>query len=634
MLQFSVRVDASTFARYYFRLRHWCMIVGAYHGPAESNMTVTEETVGRNERRMERDSLFSIAGHDKQTYKERQKPRLEYCDPYAKLPPCLEELVGETLTESGGRKFSLEHRDLKRHEEEANIPLVLKQKRSDSLYAQQHQRQGVAMLKLILIAIGDPRAEYDIGRVLGVGMTRLVQAVRHKTTKVEYAMKTVHLNRAKVHMKVDELKNELGIMITLNHPNIVRLFEIYESPERDRLYVIMELCDGGDLQERLDHVGRFSESEAAVLLRKMISAVRHCHEFGICCRDLCLRHWCFESAGDGAELKLIGFGQSRHFSRGEVMHLPVGTPLTVAPEVLAGEYTCLCDVWSIGVMAFTLLVGHHPFTGKDDFEILENVKKGQWQWPKHLFITHQALDFVSRLLSRAPESRMTTSEALSHSWLINYAGNPSWNTYGSTGKRGNCSEVECACDNTHRTLLSPPPSPLVMESIKQYERAGLLKRLVLHMVSLSMGAKTKALLRSEFEKLDTEGNGFISSSAFRDAIKASGLMLDGNELEKLVEGLEGEGGCLRYNDFLAAGSVVDSKEILDDTVLRAVFAKFDKRHNGNIACEDLGEFLGRELTPAEVKGMMSEAGLESKSFLSYDSFVNIVREQVGALSPT
>ncbi len=612
------------------------MIVGAYHAPPESNMTVTEETVRHNERRMERDCLFSIAGHDKQTYRERQRPRRrEYCDPYAKLPPCLEELVGETLTESGGRKFSLEHRDLKRHEEEANIPLVLKQKRSNSLYARQHQKQGVAMLKLILIAIGDPRAEYDIGRVLGVGMSGRVQAVRHKATKVEYAMKTVHLNRAKRHMKIDELKNELEIMITLNHPNIVRLFEIYESPERDMLYVIMELCEGGDLRERLNYVGHFFESEAAVLLRKMISAVRHCHEFGICCRDLCLRHWCFESAGDGAELKLIDFGQSRHFNSGEVMHLPVGTPLTVAPEVLAGEYTCLCDVWSIGVMSFTLLVGHHPFTGKGDFEILENVKKGQWQWPKHLFFTHEALDFVSRLLRREPEDRMTTSEALSHNWLTNHTGNPSWNMYGSTCKRINSSEVECACNSNHHSLVSPPPSPLVMESIKQYKRAGLLKRLVLHMVSLSMGAKTKALLRSEFEKLDTEGNGFISSSSFRDAVKASRLVQDRDELEKLEEGLGGEGSCLRYNDFLAAGSVcVDSKEILDDAVLRAVFAKFDKGHDGNIACEDLGEFLGRELTPAEVKGMMLEAGLEPKSFLSYDSFVNIVREQVGALSLT
>ncbi len=617
------------------------MIVGAYHASPDSR-TVTDDTVRSNYRRMERNSLFSIAGHNssKQTYRRRRRHRqLDYCNTYSKLPPCLEELVVETLTESGGRKFSIEHPDLKLHEEEANIPLLLKRKRfSSCLYSQQHQK--LDMLILILTAIGDPRAEYDIGRVLGVGITGLVQAARHKATKVEYAMKTVHLNRAKVYMKIEELKNELETLITLNHPNIVRLFEIYESPDRDRLYIIMELCEGGDLLERLHHVGRFVESEAAVLLRKMIRAVRHCHELGICCRDLCLRHWCFESAGAGAELKLIRFGQSRHFNSGEVMHLPVGTPLTVAPEVLAGEYTCMCDMWSIGVMSFTLLVGHHPFNGRDDFEILEDVKKGEWNWPKKLCITREARDFVSRLLSRVPEDRMTTSEALSHIWLVTHAGNLSrrnTDVSSTTGKWGNnSSEAQEGCGSAHGLYILPPsPSSLVVQSIKQYERAGLLKRLVLHMVSLSMGAKTKALLRSEFEKLDTEGNGFISPYAFRDAVKASGLMQDSDELEKLVEGLGSESGCLRYNDFLAAGSVCGgSNEILDDDVLHAVFAKFDKRQDGMIACEDLGEFLGLDLTPAEVTGMMSEAGLGSKTFLSYNSFVDIVREQVGAVSPT
>ncbi len=613
------------------------MIVGAYKYPVlESNMKVTQESTLHNKRRMERNSLFLIASHGKETYNKECRHTIEFCDPYAKLPLCLEELVGETLTESGGRRFGPANRDLKRHEEEANFAKVLKHMRSESFIAEQQHLQGQdylsAKLKLILIAIGDPRAEYDIGRVLGVGMSGLVQVARHKTTKVEYAMKTVNFNRAKGYLKINELKNELEIMITLNHPNIVRVFEIYESPERDQLYVIMELCEGGDLQERLDRVGRFSEREAAVLLRKMICAVRHCHQSGICHRNLCLRHWCFESAGDGAELKLIDFGQSRHFYRGEVMHLPVGSPLTVAPEVLAGEYTCSCDLWSLGVTTFTLLAGHHPFTGNGDFEILEKVKKGQWKWPKELLITAEASDFVSRLLSHRPERRMTTDEALSHSWLTTHAGKPSWNTSTSTSVPDALSMDGCACNN-RGSFVSPPPSPLIVESIKQYERAGLLKRLVLHMVSLSMGAKTKALLRSEFEKLDTEGNGFISSTAFSNAVKASGLTQDRDELEELVAGLEGEGGCLRYNDFLAAGSVcVDSGEILDDAVLRAVFEKFDKRHDGNIACEDLGEFLGCELTPAETKRMMSEAGLEAESFLSYDSFVKVVREQVGALS--
>ncbi|CAM9182030.1 unnamed protein product, partial [Sphacelaria rigidula] len=517
---------------------------------------------------------------------------------YSRLPPSLEELVDMRQTDAGGRVvLPREHRQHERRKSIGNC--IIRRKTKEALE------------NLILSEVGDVRAVYDVsdssarrtskvdlaeaagskgvGAILGVGISGLVQVVRHKKSGVAYAMKTLRLGRLEDFHKTDELRNEIMVMSQLNHPNICRLLEIYESPTRDSICLILELCTGGELLSRLNKVGHYSEKRCMELVRKMLLAVRHCHSHGLCHRDLKLENWVFESDKPDAELKLIDFGLSTHFDKDEVMHVPVGTPYSIAPECLSGAYTVQCDLWSVGVLTFMLLAGKPPFTGRDDFEVLEAVKAGKWVWPPSVKVSDTAKAFVAGLLVVDPRKRMTGEQALNHPWLV------------ESRKQ---SEPEL-------------PSPVVMDSLHIFESLGTIKKLVLRMIAYTLEDWQVESLRLEFRKWDVACNGQITLKDLKAALAQQGLLSKGNDnvglgkmLDRVQDRLDGA-GVIRYNDFLAASLMSwQDQRILDDDILKVVFDKFDRSHAGQIRGRDLREFLGRELDDSDINNMLREAGVQ------------------------
>ena len=155
---------------------------------------------------------------------------------------------------------------------------------------------------------------------------------------------------------LDRLLDEIKIMCALDHPNIVCLEEVYEGDSE--LYLTQELCKGGDLFDRLDEQPdyHYSEAECARLVKQISSAVAYLHSKGVIHRDLKLENFLFQDEGNDSELKMIDFGLSKHFQEGDTQTEKVGTPYTVAPEVILGKgYDERCDVWSLGVICFLLL---------------------------------------------------------------------------------------------------------------------------------------------------------------------------------------------------------------------------------------------------------------------------------------
>ena len=154
----------------------------------------------------------------------------------------------------------------------------------------------------------------------------------------------------------------------------MRLEEVYES--HSEIYLVQELCLGGELFARLDEQPdyHYTEAECARLVKQMLSAVRYLHSRGIIHRDLKQETVLYTSTSADSELKMIDFGLSKHFRYGEVQHEAVGTPYTVAPEVIRGSYDERCDIWAIGVIAFLLLSGEPPFGGCGGPEPLMTVR--------------------------------------------------------------------------------------------------------------------------------------------------------------------------------------------------------------------------------------------------------------------
>lgn len=164
------------------------------------------------------------------------------------------------------------------------------------------------------------------GPVLGSGVSGLVRLVTHKKTGVQYAVKCLDLGLVGTKEGLAQLREEIFIMCQLDHPNIVRLEEVYES--HSEIYLVQELCLGGELFDRLDEQPdyHYTEAECARLVKQMLSAVRYLHSKGIIHRDLKLENFLFSSKAQDSELKMIDFGLSKHFRFGEVHHEAVGTP--------------------------------------------------------------------------------------------------------------------------------------------------------------------------------------------------------------------------------------------------------------------------------------------------------------------
>lgn len=220
---------------------------------------------------------------------------------------------------------------------------------------------------------------------------------------------------------IAKLQEEVNVLRELRgHNNVIRLYDVFCVD--NELFIITELGRGGDLFHLLTTHPKHgvTESYAAKTVAEMLSAVSFLHSKSICHRDLKLENWVLESGKDvWSPLKLIDFGLSTHFTRGQRLSRVVGSSYYVAPEVLKKSYTEACDLWSLGVIVYMLLSGAPPFYGKNDEAIKASIVQGDFTFPHELFrdVSEDAMAFVSTLLQYNIDYRYTAEQALTHSWL-------------------------------------------------------------------------------------------------------------------------------------------------------------------------------------------------------------------------
>lgn len=207
--------------------------------------------------------------------------------------------------------------------------------------------------------------------------------------------------------------NEIKILKLVDHPNIIKLYEVYEDERY--IYLVMEYCRGGELIERIVEKSTFSEQEAANLMKKIFQAINHLHNQGISHRDLKPENILYTSKEPNAEIKLADFGLSSKFGE-DKMHSIVGTCYYIAPEVLRREYGPKCDIWSLGVIMYQLLCGKTPFVGKNIFEIFDNIKRSKFSFQGNLWdsVSGEAKDLIRKLLNKNHKKRLSAVRALNH----------------------------------------------------------------------------------------------------------------------------------------------------------------------------------------------------------------------------
>jgi len=261
--------------------------------------------------------------------------------------------------------------------------------------------------------------EYDVGETLGTGHFSKVKLGTHRKTGQKVAIKIIIKPTGN---KISMLKAEVDILTKADHPNVVKLYKVLDTPTI--LYLVMELLTGGELFDRIIAKGHYSEADARTLTATMLNAVKYLHDKGIAHRDLKPENILLKDTSEAAEIKITDFGLSKIFSddaAGEVvMKTACGTPGYVAPEVLLHEnYSSQVDLWSIGVIVYILLCGFPPFYGDNDNQMFRKIKAGQYKFlaPYWDPISADAKDFVSKLLVVDSSKRMDCAAALKHPWL-------------------------------------------------------------------------------------------------------------------------------------------------------------------------------------------------------------------------
>jgi calcium/calmodulin-dependent protein kinase I len=259
---------------------------------------------------------------------------------------------------------------------------------------------------------------YEFRTELGRGAFSIVYLAVNKATNQHFAVKVI--NKKDLGKDYEKnLKMEVDILKKVNHPNIIALKELFDTP--DKLYLIMELVTGGELFDKIVEKGSYTESEASQLVRKIVSAVDYLHNLGIVHRDLKPENLLLKRADNDLEIAIADFGLSKIVGQQMMMQTACGTPSYVAPEVLnASGYGKEVDMWSIGVITYILLCGFPPFYGDTVPEIFEQIMEANFDYPEEYWsgISKEAKDFINKLLVVDSDRRLSAGDALKHPWLL------------------------------------------------------------------------------------------------------------------------------------------------------------------------------------------------------------------------
>ncbi|CAO2208722.1 unnamed protein product [Urochloa humidicola] len=452
----------------------------------------------------------------------------------------------------------------------------------------------------------DVRAAYTFGRELGRGQFGVTYLVTHRETGQRFACKSIATRKLVHRDDIEDVRREVQIMHHLTgHRNIVELRGAYE--DRHSVNLVMELCEGGELFDRIIARGHYTERAAAALCREIVAVVHSCHSMGVFHRDLKPENFLFLSNKEDSPLKATDFGLSVFFKPGETFKDLVGSAYYVAPEVLKRHYGAEADIWSAGVILYILLSGVPPFWAENEDGIFDAVLRGHIDfssdpWPS---ISNGAKDLVKKMLRQDPKERLTAAEILNHPWI--------------------------------REDGEAPDKPLditVISRMKQFRAMNKLKKVALKVVAENLSDEEITGLKEMFRSLDTDNSGTITLEELRSGLPKLGTKISESEIRQLMEAADVDGnGTIDYAEFISATMHLNKLE-KEDHILKA-FEYFDKDHSGYITVDELEEALkkydmGDDKT---IKEIIAEVDTDHDGRINYQEFVAMMRNNSPEIVP-
>ncbi|KAB1200900.1 CDPK-related kinase 5 [Morella rubra] len=444
--------------------------------------------------------------------------------------------------------------------------------------------------------------KYELGEEVGRGHFGYTCAAKFKKGELkgqQVAVKVIPKAKMNTAIAIEDVRREVKILRALTgHNNLVQFYDAYEDHEN--VYIVMELCEGGELLDRiLSRGGKYTEDDAKAVLIQILNVVAFCHLHGVVHRDLKPENFLFTSKDENSQLKAIDFGLSDFVKPDEKLNDIVGSAYYVAPEVLHRSYSTEADVWSIGVIAYILLCGSRPFWARSESGIFRAVLKAdpsfdEQPWPA---LSAEAKDFVKRLLNKDPRKRMTAAQALSHRWI----------------KSSNDIKV--------------PLDILIFKLMKAYMRSSSLRKAALRALSKTLTVDELTYLREQFALLEPNKNGSISLENIKVALmkNATDAMKESRIPDFLLALNALQYRRMDFEEFCAAALSVHQLEALDrwEQHARCAYELFEKDGNRAIVIEELASELG--LSPSvPVHAVLHDWVRHTDGKLSFLGFVKLL----------
>ena len=463
---------------------------------------------------------------------------------------------------------------------------------------------------------GDLYGSYELLNYIGKGGFGRVYKVRHKLSNQFRAMKIIKCKAENPHSNSAEILKQINILKTLDHPNIIKIYEFYSTDKY--VYIINELCTGGELFNKIVEVKHFTELTACYIMRQLLSAVAYCHDKGVIHRDLKPENILIENSEEKDKeffhIKIIDFGTCEILKKKKLTE-QIGTSFYIAPEVLKDGYNEKCDLWSCGVILYILLCGSPPFYGKSEKEIFQKILDGSISFKHKIWskVSDEAKNLVVKLLQVDPSKRISAAEALEDIWFKNNI------------------NINIINDVQNQTNFN-----MFIQNISEFCAEQKLQQATLTFLVHNFAPKEELNeLKKIFFAFDKNGDGKISKEEFVKGLTNIDInfnlgLKEDESLDGLIKNMDSDNnGYITFEEFLMAS--INKEKILTEKNLKMAFDVFDRDKNGGISHDELKYILGEYNPNAREylwKKMIQQIDLNKDGQISYEEFHKMMMDVI------
>jgi calcium-dependent protein kinase len=462
----------------------------------------------------------------------------------------------------------------------------------------------ISASNFIKVQMGELSSDYIVHEPIGQDGFTVVNRCTYVPTGQTRAVKTVF----KSGLSYEEtdpkyLLKEAKVLRELDHPNILRCYELYQ--DRSRYYIVMEMCSGGQLFDALSHRRILTEAQAAKVMYQLLSCVAYCHDRKVIHRDLKPENILLEDNDGQLNIKVADFGSSAFIDPLGKLTGCFGSAYYIAPEVAEGQaYNEKCDLWSCGIILFIMLTGRPPYSGQNERQILDNVRRRPFDPLNYKFegVSQEAVALIVELLRFNIRDRISAAKAVNHPWI-----------------------------QTFRSAIDSEELTSAIGTLRSFNANSKLKDAVYTFLATNVITKDElSTLKQAFQCIDINSDGRLSREELMKVYSQTTHEQQAqDEVESILEEVDSDqSGFIDYSEFVRA--CMDQAKVLSKSSLELAFRTFDVDGSGMISGAELKEVLsGGERFQEEVwKEIIAEVDLNGDGMIDLKEFTQLMLTKI------